>query len=274
MEITSSALIEFLDRKFAQYNQPAFIEYDPISIPHRFTKKEDVEIAAFLVSSIAWGNRKGIISSGMRLMHLMDNQPADFVRNFSEADLGRFRRFVHRTFQPVDLEYFLFALKNIYLHHGGMEKVFTGSRPAGLQSGGCHNLGFVHDEPQGDVKACILRFRDVFFSLPHPLRTRKHLSDPSAGSAAKRVNMFLRWMVRNDGAGVDFGLWTGISAAELMCPLDVHSARVARRLGLLSRKQNDWKAVVELTANLRRLDPADPVKYDYALFGLGAFDKQ
>jgi len=248
-------LKQLLDEKAAFYNRPFFIETDPIAVPHRFSRKEDIEIAAFLVATIAWGQRKSIIQNGMRLMELMDWQPADFVRNFSESDLRPFARFVHRTFNYADLEFFLFSLKNIYQEHSSLEQCFT--KPY-LQ-----NM---------DVKDAITGFRRVFFDIPHLPRTQKHVSNPDTGASAKRLNLFLRWMVRKDDTGVDFGLWDAIAPAHLYCPLDLHSGRVARRLGLLQRKQNDWKAVEELTDNLRKLNQEDPVLYDFALFGMGVFE--
>ncbi len=249
-------LLQLLNEKAAYYNRPFFIETDPISIPHRFSCKEDIEVAAFLVSTISWGQRKSIIKSGIRLMELMDWQPAAFIKDFSEKDMRSFAGFAYRTFNFSDLEFFLYSLKHIYQEFGGLEQCFT--KPY-LQA--------------GNVKNAIIGFRKVFFDLPHLPRTQKHASNPEFGSAAKRLNMFLRWMVRKDDAGVDFGLWKGISPADLYCPLDLHSGRVARMLGLLTRKQNDWKAVEELTANLRQLNPKDPVIFDFALFGMGVFEK-
>jgi len=244
----------FLEEKVALYNRPDFIIDDPICIPHRFSGKADREIAGFLAATLAWGRRKNIVNSGLRLMELMDFSPADFVSRFSEKDLQRFDGFVHRTFCVTDLAFFLYSLKNIYQNHGGPEAVFYegASRGSGLKDGICY-------------------FRKVFFEIPYPSRTLKHVSDPAAGSAAKRLNMFLRWMVRKDEGGVDFGIWDAFEPRDLYCPLDIHSGRVARRLGLLCRKQNDWKAVEELTANLRGLDTNDPVRFDYALFGMGVF---
>lgn len=249
-------LKQLLDEKAAYYNRPFFIETDPISVPHSFSRKDDIEIAGFLVATIAWGQRKSIIQNGFRLVELMDWQPAGFVRNFSENDLKPFATFVHRTFNFNDLEFFLFSLKNICQKHGGLEQCFT--KPY-LES--------------GNIKDAITSFRKVFFEISHQKRTLKHVSNPENGSSAKRINMFLRWMVRSDDAGVDFGLWKGISPANLYCPLDLHSGRVARMLGLLTRKQNDWKAVEELTANLKRFNPYDPVVFDFALFGMGVFEK-
>jgi uncharacterized protein (TIGR02757 family) len=248
-------LIAFLNEKVDLYNRPAFIESDPISIPHRFSKSQDIEISGFLTATIAWGQRKSIISNAVRLMQLMDDTPYDFIMNFGEKDLMNFEKFVHRTFNFSDLTAFFYALKNIYQIHGGMEKVFS----QGLK--------------RGTMKDSIVFFREVFFELPCNNRTFKHVSNPAAGASAKRINMFLRWMVRRDNKGVDFGIWNSLSPSQLYCPLDVHSGRVARRLGLLTRPQDDWKAVDELTCNLRLLDSDDPVKYDFALFGLGVFEK-
>ncbi len=245
---------ELLDRLVEKFNRPFFIKTDPISIPHLFSKKEDREIASFLVATIAWGQRVSILQNGRRLMELMDMEPASFIHGFSESDLRKFNGFVHRTFNFNDLEFFLYSLKNIYQRHGGMEACFMN--------------GY---KPSSNVKNAIVGFRDVFFEVPHQHRTRKHVSNPDTGASAKRINMFLRWMVRHDNAGVDFGLWRGISASHLYCPLDVHSGRTARHLGLLHRPQNDWKAVEELTNSLRVLNPADPVVYDFALFGSGIF---
>lgn len=248
-------LKRFLDEKAAYYNQPLFIESDPIQIPHQFSKKEDIEIAGFLVATIAWGNRKSIIKNGTRLMQLMGQAPYDFVTHFSEEkDAENLKTFVHRTFNGYDLIYFVKALQYIYKNHNGLEGVFS---------------TFSEEE---NLQPAIHHFKKVFFSLPHLKRTEKHVSDPLKNSAAKRINMFLRWMVRNDSTGVDFGIWKSLSASQLSCPLDVHSGRVARSLSLLKRKQNDAKAVQELDKSLRKLDAEDPVKYDFALFGLGVFE--
>ncbi len=253
--MTRRELKEFLDVKVAQYNTPEFLETDPIRIPHTFVRKEDIEISGFLTATIAWGNRKSIIQNASKLMEMMDLAPYQFVMGHSHKDLESLSPFVHRTFNATDLAYFIKALKNLYQNHGGLEGIFTRYAE--------------NDGLQGAISA----FKTHFFELPHPARTTKHISDPSKGSAAKRVNMFLRWMVRKDEGGVDFGLWNNIRPAQLSCPLDVHSGKVARKLRLLKRKQNDAKAVLELDQNLRKLDPEDPVKYDYALFGLGVFEK-
>ena len=245
----------FLNEKVIQYNNPKFIESDPIQIPHNFSKKEDIEISAFLTASIAWGNRKMIINNAHKLMNLLDNAPYDFVLNHSENDLDIFSNFVHRTFNHADLTYFLKALQHIYKNHHGLETVFA------------------NYAEKDSLQMAIHQFKKVFFEIEHPPRTAKHVSDPLKGSAAKRINMFLRWMVRDDTTGVDFGIWKSIKPSQLSCPLDVHSGNVARKLGLLTRKQNDAKALLELDTNLRKLDPVDPVKYDFALFGLGVFEK-
>jgi uncharacterized protein (TIGR02757 family) len=248
---------DFLDEKAALYNSTAFVASDPVSIPHLFSKKEDIEIAGFLAATIAWGQRMTILKNARSLMELMDDSPHQFITGFQNSDLERFDNFIHRTFNSTDCKYFFQALKNIYQQHGGLERVF--------------HMGIGPDDT--DLKNSIVNARRIFFTLPHLKRTEKHFSNPEENSAAKRINMFLRWMVRKDKNGVDFGIWKSISPALLSCPLDVHSGRVARKLGFLTRKQNDWKAVEELTSNLRLLDPDDPVKYDIALFGLGVFEK-
>ncbi len=245
----------FLDEKVIQYNSPQFISSDPIQIPHQFQLKEDIEIAAFLIATIAWGNRKSIINNGNKLISLMGNSPYEFVMQHTPKHLEALDPFVHRTFNAIDLRYFILALQNIYANHNGLESIFA-----------------THSEEKSTQKA-IHEFKKVFFSIAHPLRTTKHISDPLQNSAAKRINMFLRWMVRDDAAGVDFGIWKTIHPSQLSCPLDVHSGNVARKLGLLQRKQNDGKALMELDISLRKLDAADPVKYDFALFGLGVFEK-
>ncbi len=248
-------LKSFLDEKVEIYNNPNFIESDPIQIPHLFSLKEDIEIAGFLVATIAWGNRKSIINNGKRLMDIMGQSPYDFVMNYSESDSDSLSNFVHRTFNTEDLLYFFKSLQNIYINHGGLENIFSKHLKT------------------DSLQTSIHHFKKIFFELDHFPRTEKHVSDPLKNSAAKRINMFLRWLVRNDNAGVDFGLWKSISPSLLSCPLDVHSGNVARKLQLLDRKQNDAKAVNELDAALRKLDPKDPVKYDFALFGLGVFER-
>lgn len=253
--MTHEQLREFLDEKVELYNRPNFIASDPIQIPHRFTLKEDIEIAGFLSATIAWGNRKMIVSNASKMMDLLGNAPYDFVMSHTENDLQRLENFVHRTFNGQDFQTFIKGLRYIYKDHGGLERLFS-----------------AHHE-NGNLQTSIHEFRKLFFEIGHQHRTQKHISDPLNNSAAKRIHMYLRWMVRNDNKGVDFGLWKNISPAMLSCPLDVHSGNVARKLGLLTRKQNDAKAVAELDAALRALDPIDPVKYDFALFGLGVFEK-
>lgn len=243
-------LFDFLETYTLKYNRIEFIENDPIQIPHQFTEKEDIEIAGFLSASIAWGQRPVIIRNANRIMELMDYAPSDFIRNCNDADLHVFDTFKHRTFQPVDMQFFIKSLRNIYMNYGGLEKVFEN--------------GF-----KTDAKTALIEFNALFKSIPHLNRSEKHISNPIKNSAAKRLNMFLRWMIRGDNNGVDFGLWKNISPAKLMLPLDVHTGRIGRGLGLLSRKQNDWKAVEEITASLRSFDIDDPVKYDFALFGFG-----
>mgnify|MGYP005996141621 CR=1 FL=1 len=247
-------LKEFLDAKVSQYNNPKFIESDPIQIPHQFHKKEDIEIAGFLTATIAWGNRKSIINNAKRLMDLLDNAPYDFVLNHHESDLEKLLPFVHRTFNGNDCKQFIKSLRHIYLNHSGLESLFS-----------------KHAETNSLQKS-ISNFKSIFFEIDHLARTQKHVSDPLKNSAAKRINMFLRWMVRNDNTDVDFGIWKSLSPSLLSCPLDVHSGNVARKLGLLKRKQNDAKALLELDTALRNLDAKDPVKYDFALFGLGVFE--
>ena len=245
----------FLEEKVQQYESFDFIEVDPILIPHQFSQKEDIEISGFLAATIAWGNRKSIINNAQKMMALMDQAPYDFIINHKENDLQRFDGFVHRTFNADDLRYFIKAIRHIYQEYQDLEQLFNRyAAPQNLQ-------GAIH------------HFKQVFFSLPHQQRTQKHVSDPLKGSAAKRLNMFLRWMVRSNKNGVDFGLWKTLHPRQLSCPLDVHSGNVARKLKLLKRKQNDGKALAELDNALRKMDPEDPVKFDYALFGLGVFEK-
>ncbi|MGB7394699.1 MAG: TIGR02757 family protein, partial [Pricia sp.] len=290
----------------------------PLQIPHRFSKKEDIEISAFLTATIAWGNRKSIINNATRLMELMDDSPYDFVSNHEPSDLDKLSGFVHRTFNGQDASYFMQSLQNLYENHGGLEGVFskTGesnslepsgneipnksvksnssnqsqtekisaktvnknvpSKSLAKKSAKTAKRGTSSSKPDYEIdtlQPVISSFKKAFFELPHSIRTQKHVSDPLKGSAAKRINMFLRWMVRPEDKGVDFGLWKSIGTERLSCPLDVHSGNVARKLKLLRRKQNDAKALAELDKNLRKLDPIDPVKYDFALFGLGVFEK-
>ena len=254
MRLKKEDLKEFLDEKAAQYNNPGFIELDPIQIPHLYSLKEDIEIAGFLTAVISWGNRKAILKSARRMMEFIGNSPYEFIIDHKDAHLRKLEGFVHRTFNSTDLLSFIAALKLIYMKHNGLEGVFT------------------KYQTRESLQPAIHKLKELFFTVPHLDRTRKHLPDPLKGSAAKRINMFLRWMIRKDTCGVDFGLWNSISPSILSCPLDVHSGNVARKLGLLQRKQNDSKAVSELDFNLRAMDKTDPVKYDFALFGLGIFE--
>ena len=249
-----SELKDFLDEKVIQYNTLDFIESDPVQIPHLFTQKEDIEIAGFLSATIAWGNRKMIIKNSHRMMELMGNTPYDFIMSHSESQLENLESFVHRTFNGQDFIGFIQSLQNIYKNHGGLEPIFA------------------KNQELDSMQKSISEFKKVFFEVPHFARTQKHISDPLNNSAAKRINMYLRWMCRQDNKGVDLGIWKSITPAKLSCPLDVHSGNVARKLGLLSRKQNDAKALAELDSKLRELDKNDPVKYDFALFGLGVFE--
>lgn len=254
MKLNKAELKEFLDEKVDLYNRPAFIESDPINIPHQYTKKKDIEIAGFLAATIAWGNRKMILRNANRMMELLDHSPYDFIMNSSNDKIEMIERFVHRTFNSADLIYFLKALQNIYRHKGGLENIFKAHQTS------------------DSLLPAIHEFHKIFFELSHEKRTERHVSDPFKGSAAKKLNMYLRWMIRNDDRGVDFGLWKTISPSILSCPLDIHSGNVARKLGLLTRKVNDAKALSELDHALRNLDKEDPVKYDFALFGLGVFE--
>ncbi|KAF2519336.1 TIGR02757 family protein [Flavobacterium salilacus subsp. salilacus] len=253
--MNATELKDFLNEKVLLYNKSDFIESDPIQIPHLFTQKKDIEIAGFLAATIAWGNRKMIINNAHKMMELMGNSPYDFVMNHKEHHLESLEGFVHRTFNGADFTTFIKALQNIYTQHNGLEAVFA------------KNI------ENNSLQKSIHEFKKVFFEIVHQPRTQKHVSDPLNGSAAKRINMFLRWMVRNDTTGVDLGIWKSIPPAALSCPLDIHSGNVARKLGILTRKQNDAKALAELDAQLRLMDATDPVKYDFALFGLGVFEK-
>lgn len=255
MELNMEQLREFLDEKVRQYNTPSFIELDPIQIPHMYSSKEDIEISGFLAATISWGNRTSIIRSAKRMMELMGNSPYDFIMNHRDEQLKKLDGFVHRTFNYIDLLTFIAALKYIYQHRNGLEGIFTEYKTS------------------KSIQPAIHQLNQEFFTVPHLKRTRKHLPDPLSGSAAKKINMYLRWMIRKDNCGVDFGIWNSISPSILSCPLDVHSGNVARKLGLLIRKQNDAKAVQELDDVLRQLDSKDPVKYDFALFGIGINEK-
>ena len=256
METHLKEVKALLDEKYFQFKNTSFIETDPISIPHQFSKKEDIEIASLLVATIAWGQRTSIINNGNKLMRLMNDEPHDFILNFSKKDAIRFEGFVHRTFNSTDCVFFLNSLKNIYINHGGLEAAFS--------------TDFSIRET--DVKNAITNFRTLFLNTTHLSRSEKHISNPSAKSSAKRLCMFLRWMVRKDKHGVDFGLWKSIKPSQLCLPLDLHTGNVSRKLGLLNRTQNDWQAVEEITSVLRNFDKNDPIKYDFSLFGLGAFE--
>jgi uncharacterized protein (TIGR02757 family) len=245
-------IARLLNDRAMRYNNPSFIELDPISIPHLFSNKGDIEISGFLTATISWGQRATILKNSQRLMLMMDNSPYDFISNFKPSDLKPFQDFVHRTFNGDDCIYFLTSLQNIYKNHGGLENLFS--------------------QENNNIAAIINNFKKVFFETGHLPRTTKHIADPMKGASAKRINMFLRWMARKDDRGVDFGIWNKITPSDLYIPLDIHSGNVARKLGILSRKQNDWKSVEELTYSLKLLDPEDPVKYDFALFGLGIFE--
>lgn len=242
----------FLDEKVLQYNTPKFIECDPIQLPHQFTRKEDIEIIGFIIATIAWGNRKSIINNGEKLIKIMGNSPYDFIRNYTSPSAPI--PFVHRTFNHEDLDFFFQSLQYIY-SKGSFEDTFE-----------------AHATIPG-IQGRIINFRNHFFETEHLIRSQKHVSNPMKGASAKRINMFLRWMVRKDNCGVDFGIWNQIPMSELHLPLDVHTGNIARKLGMLQRSQNDWKALSEVQAHLVEMDPNDPVKYDFALFGLGAHEK-
>lgn len=249
--LTQSELQDFLNAKAEQFENLDFIQDDPILLPHQFTRKEDIEIVGFLVSTIAWGNRKSIIKSGERILSIMGNSPFEFILNYTPQEL----EFKHRTFNAIDLDFFFRSLHHIYQIHGGLEAIFSSK-----------------SENQTMVDR-LANFRTVFLETEHEKRSEKHLSNVLKNSACKRINMYLRWMVRPASKGVDFGLWKSIQPSELYLPLDVHTSNNARRLGLIQRKQDDWKALEELMQNLRNLCPDDPVKFDFALFGLGAIEK-
>lgn len=246
---------DFLEAKVLQYNNPDFIELDPIQIPHLYLTKEDREIAGFLTAIISWGKRASILKSANHMMDIMGNSPHDFIVNHKDEHLEKLDGCIHRTFSAIDFAYFVTALKQLYVNGNGLEGVFN------------------RHQTDTSLQPAIHYLKQEFFELPHLSRTRKHLPDPFNGSAAKRINMYLRWMVRKDNAGVDFGIWKDISPSKLSCPLDVHVGTVARKLGLMRRNQNDSRTVMELDKSLRAFDPRDPVKYDFALFGLGQFEK-
>lgn len=248
--LTFEAVKALLDNKVEEYNTSDFIPDDPISLPHQFQKKEDIEIIGFIVALIAWGKRMMILKNGKKLIQLMSGQPYEFVKHYEKGMLDG-KNFVHRTFNTTDLDFILHGLQLCYSRHGSLSALFQ-----------------LPKEEKG-IKLRIMQMRAFFLTLPHEKRSEKHLANPVNGSAAKKINMFLRWMVRKDKKGVDFGIWNAIPMHELYVPLDVHSGRIARELGLIKRKQNDWKALEELMTTLRKMDPNDPSKYDFALFGLG-----
>lgn len=248
----------FLDRKVEEYNRPSFIAGDPICIPRRYSKKQDIEIAGFFAAIFSWGNRTTIIKKSLELMQLLQDAPHQFVLQHDEKDLRKLLDFKHRTFNATDLLYFIAFLQHHYKRHDSLEDAFLQGAP----------------DPNLFIEASLSAFRPYFFSLDEaPPRTRKHIASPATNSSCKRLNMYLRWMVRKDDRGVDFGIWRNIPASRLICPLDLHVGRVARRFGLLRRQQADWQAAKELTAYLSILDEEDPVKYDFALFGLGVMEK-
>ena len=248
----------FLDDLVEQYNKPGFIEDDPIGVPHQLHQKADIEIIGFFSAILAWGQRKTIINKSNDLLKRMEYAPYDFIKNCTDLDLQRFESFKHRTFNSTDCLYFIEFLRFYYQKEESLENAFS---------------QFLSSQDQ-DIEKALIGFKELFFSLDFaPKRTRKHIASPASKSTCKRLNMYLRWMVRKDEKGVDFGIWSQISPSQLMMPLDVHVERVARKLGLLKRKQRDWKAVQELTSELRKLDPKDPTKYDFALFGMGVSER-
>ena len=248
----ASQMKRYLEDLATKFNNSGFILHDPVSIPHRYNNPDDIEISGLLTATIAWGRRDLILKSADRLMGLMGNEPALFIKTAGEKEIEKLGNFVHRTFNGRDTVTFIRSLRNIYLEYGSLEAIVA----EGLDKG-------------SSMKDAIIHLHRVFFSLPHDHAVERHLSDVSKGSAGKKINMFFRWMIRNDNHGVDFGIWKSISPSMLYIPLDLHAGNTARRLGLLTRKQNDWKAVEELTSVLRMFDPEDPVKYDFALFGAG-----
>lgn len=248
-------ILSLLNNKVLEYNRPNFIDSDPISIPHKFIEQKDIEISAYLTSIISWGRRPAILKGANRLMDLMGYEPYNFIMNAGQTELKQLEGFVYRTFNSDDLLFVVEAMKNLYSNYSNMEELA--------------NKCFTENN---DIKDVIIGIRNELLKTEHLKRSEKHLANPETGSAAKRTNMFLRWMIRQDTNGVDFGIWNKIPSSALMIPLDVHSGNIARQLGILTRKQNDWKAVEELTTKLREFDPHDPVKYDFALFGIGVFE--
>ena len=252
--MTFNELKDFLEEKADEYNVPGFIPNDPVSVPHNFTRRQDIEISGFFAAMLAWGQRRTIISKSLELMKRMDNQPYEFITGHSEKELNSLLGFKHRTFNDTDLLYFVSFFREHYRNHDSLENAFL---------------------PVDSMQESLIQFHRYFFSIPdHPERTRKHVATPERKSACKRLNMFLRWMVRTDDRGVDFGLWKNISMSDLICPCDIHVERIARRLGLINRRQVDWQTAEELTRSLRQIDSKDPVRFDFALFGLGIEEKQ
>jgi uncharacterized protein (TIGR02757 family) len=271
---------DFLDTKVTQYNRPEFIPNDPISIPHLFSKKQDIEIMGLWAAVLAWGQRVTIINKCRELTRLMDGAPYDFIINHQETDLKKLLHFKHRTFNDIDTLYFISFFKYHYSKHDSLETAFIPGEtniaiviPSDGEGYSRSAKKSITREPE-PIEEYLNHFRQYFFSLSdYPNRTKKHISSPSQKSTCKRLNMFLRWMVRKDNCGVDFGIWSKIKPSELICPCDLHVDRVARKLNLITRKQTDWQTAVELTERLRKFDPVDPVKYDFALFGLGIEEK-
>ena len=251
-DMSREEMRDLLERLHDRYNNESFIEADPISVPHSFTNTVDREIAGFLAATIAWGNRRAIVQSAHRMMRYMDNAPEDFVRNATQSDMEYLRTYVHRTFNGVDFQDFVRGLRHIITKWGSVGNYFESRY-----------------EEHGDLRPVFSDFRRDFFAVEHDAHCEKHLSSIDKGAACKRLCMYLRWFVRHDDRGVDFGLWRRIPMSALYMPLDIHTGRMGRNLGLFGRKQSDWKAVEELTASLRELHVDDPVRYDYSLFGLG-----
>lgn len=250
-------LKHFLDAKVALYNQPSFIDKDPICIPHAYTKTQDIEISGLFAAVLAWGNRTTIINNCKKLMGWMDNSPHEFILHHKDTDLKPFLHFAHRTFNTTDLLYFLHFLQYHYRQHNSLEDAFVPAK----------------NYREENVEQALIHFHNYFFSIEHPERTRKHIATPERNSACKRLNMYLRWMVRKDRKEVDFGIWKKIKPSQLICPLDVHVARVAERLGLIDDSKSNWANALELTGRLKALNPEDPAIYDFALFGLGAEER-
>jgi len=264
-------LREFLEKKVLEFNDPSFIPYDPVSVPHCFRTRQDIEIAGLFAAVFSWGKRTTIIRKSNELMRAMDDAPYDFILNHRPRDLKRLAEFKHRTFNTTDLYYFIEFLK---FHYQGSDTLETAFLPGKVALKATDGKNFEENKQTEFMESALTAFYRRFFSLKHvPDRTRKHIADPERNSTCKRLNMYLRWMVRKDNAGVDFGIWKRISPADLVCPVDLHVARVGRRLGLIQRSQTDWLTALELTRELRSMDQDDPVKFDFALFGMGVNEK-